>query len=223
MSRHRTRILPYVILAALAPLTACGDDGDDFGPNDNGPLSVEEARYIGEIIVSQSYEVGTAIPVFQSRPALSVANGGSAAATDSVEVTASRTLDCPLGGSVAADASILAVRDETTGAVEAELLVSHEHQGCVVQAPESGRQFTLDGAPAIVTDYLFATDASGTFSTDGSVSGAVDWATDGASGTCEFDVEVVGTRGIGQPIAISISGTVCGESIDQSVSVPAGD
>jgi hypothetical protein len=107
---------------------------------------------------------------------------------------------CPDGGSVVFD---------VTRSLEATAVAEEgfeDFQDCAGRA--SGRVFRLQGR--LDLSVLYYLDEFGRIiDVDGSLSGGLDWATEGRTGSCRLDLIVI-------PPASSVSGTACGLAVSQS-------
>jgi hypothetical protein len=130
-------------------------------------------------------------------------------------VTINESVECPNGGTV----SIAATIDEntTTGAVS--MTITQGFAGCK-SASSSGRVWTFNGKPNIVTTFSGSENAAtGVFSMNGTQKGGVSFASELGSGACDFDItfSMSGNDNTGQ-FSSTMSGTVCGRSVSQSIS-----
>jgi hypothetical protein len=118
-----------------------------------------------------------------------------------------------------ADVSLSGSFDDATEEGQLDIDVDAEHHGCVVETKDTGQRFTLDGAPSIDADLHLVTKPNDTFQLSGGYEGAVEWESEGRSGTCHFDLDFSGTvdqeTGAG---TATLSGTACGVSIEYDAS-----
>lgn len=202
------------ILAVTALLAAAACD-DATGPGD--ALTQAEANALAEIILGQTLAAGEE-GGFATQ---TVANPLLAAAPVSIDRETTVSLSCPLGGSFSAARTVSGTVDSETGAMDLSIALVQTHDGCGVRSAESGTEFTLDGAPNITSTQDFTTDGTGAFTLDGAMSGAVDWASGDRAGRCEISLEYAGS-GDGQGgFSMSLSGTMCGVTVSDQVSVGA--
>ncbi|MDH5758976.1 MAG: hypothetical protein OEZ65_05255 [Gemmatimonadota bacterium] len=187
---------------------ACGDGGT--GPGD--PLSDAEARALAAFIFTQSFTSANTAGVQSPAPV-----GGPSTAVGTIDIT--MTPPCPLGGTVGIVAGVSLTVDTATAAVQMDFAMIQTHDACRVPHQESGKVFTIDGAPDLTVDLRIATDGTGTSEVSGNISGALDWATDGRAGTCNIALVFTGTgdrlAGTG---STTLDGSMCGIDVSQTVS-----
>lgn len=209
MKRSKVCILA---VTALLATTACDDA---TGPGDS--LTQAEANALAEILLGQTVAAGEE-GGFAAQVA---ANPLVAAAPVAIDNETTVTLSCPLGGSFSAARSVSGTIDSETGAMDLSVGLVQTHDGCGVRSADSATEFTLDGAPNVTSTQSFTTDGAGAFTLGGTMSGAVDWVTGDRSGRCEVGLEYSGS-GDGQgAFSMTLSGTMCGVTISQEVSVGA--
>lgn len=196
----------FFALAGMLAVAACGDDG--VSP---GNLSEEEAQELATAIFSQS--LFDALTLNYEQPAQVEGGPQLAMYTATVETSGS----CPMGGVVAIDGTINVETDDQTGAGDVDFSVNLVHAACVVQG-EMGTQFTLTGSPSLVFDFLMSTDGAENAEFSGSLSGAVDWATDGNGGVCSIGYEFSGASSQ-NGFSFQTEGSVCGTTFTESFSV----
>ena len=194
-------------LALLLATAACGDSATDV----MGDLTEAEAAALAEVVA------GTVVSTVEANGAAATAARGPALATINQQV--SFEAPCELGGTVAIDGALdLVTNDETEELESLEYSVTQAHDGCVTES-QDGTTFTLDGAPNVTANLVVLAEGEAV-SMDGSYSGAVDWATDGKSGTCTLSVEFSLDLNLGSDTGSAMmSGTVCGMSFSNSVNV----
>lgn len=117
---------------------------------------------------------------------------------------------CPMGGQVALTMSV--VEESVADTVRLTTDATASPSGC--QLSSGGTRFTVDGRPSvrerIVTSFTGLFEA---FTLEGSVTGALDWQSDGRSGSCNIDLtlsEAPDSSGTGSSVAAVLSGTLCG-------------
>lgn len=192
-------------LAGMLAAAACGDDG--VSP---GNLTEEEAQELATAIFSQS--LFDALTLDYQQPAQT--QGGPQLASYSATVESMG--DCPLGGTVAIEAVVDVETDDQTGAGTIDFSVDLVHAACVVQG-DMGTQFSITGNPDLAFDFLMSTDAEENAEFSGSVSGALDWSTEGKDGTCSIGYEFSGSSSQ-NGFSFQTSGNVCGTTFSESFS-----
>lgn len=192
-----------VSLAALAVvgLAACG--GESTGPDTEG-LSGDEAEALSSVIISQALQSGFS--------ALGGGLGTSAPQLVPIYESLDALVSCPLGGSVSV-AGGLEGEYELSGAGSLSMDVTMVHQSCRLQDPPTGYVFTIDGAPDLTStmDMQIRSDLSASFT--GGNNGVVAWDLDGRTGSCALSIMWTGSVGADGTTDVSVSGTVCGDSI----------
>jgi len=199
------------LAAALAlGLAACGDftsSGD--------PLSESEAADLAAEIVEGGF-VG-----FGAQGAAPQGAPGEAAAR--VTITLNDTAPCDGGGTVAVAGTMTADVNQTTGAGTFEFNYSVAPSACQVTT-SGGKTFTLTGDPNIQVQGNFnwsETSADGSLTYDGKFK----WtSSDGRSGACGVNLEATydfnfGTTGSSG--TATLSGSVCGVTVNRTISVEA--
>jgi hypothetical protein len=212
MKRTVVPTLRLLSLVASAALAACGEStGVEI------ELSEAEAAALAEAVV-QSAIVATTNDL--SGPALA---SGPRPAPYSAEAAVAFTAGCLLGGSVRVDGSVEASGDYETGEGRIELSVTHDHQGCVVEA-DNGATFTFEGAPALSLDLVIERDGEGELNWAGTIGGAVDWATEEREGRCTVALAFAGlVSDVENAIEISVEGSVCQRAVELSWSLAVED
>jgi len=207
-------VVPYLRLFSLVAGAALGACGESTGVEVD--LSEAEAAALAEAVMQAAIFAtsnGTG-------PALA---SGPAAAPFSSEGDVSFTAECLLGGTVDVDGSVEASGDDETGEGRIELSVTHDHQGCMVEA-ENGLVFTFDGAPALSLDLVLETDGESEVGWAGTIGGAVDWATEEREGRCTIALAFGGlVSNVENAIEISVEGQVCRRAVELSWSLSVED
>jgi len=130
-------------------------------------------------------------------------------------ITITQTVDCPNGGTSSINASI----DDGGTTNSVAMTFTQGFSNCKATS-STGRLWTFNGKPNIVTTFAgTANEATGAFSMSGTQKGGVTFASDLGSGACDFDVtfSMSGNDNTGQ-FTGSMTGTVCGRSVSQSLS-----
>lgn len=132
---------------------------------------------------------------------------------------------CPLGGQVTLTMSVM--EESVADSVRLTTDATASPSGC--QLSSGGMRFTVDGRPSvrerIVTTFVGFFEA---VTLAGSVAGALDWQSDGRSGSCAIDLTLSGEpdlSGTGPSVAGVLVGTLCGHEtrLDvEGVSDPSG-
>ena len=205
------RSLRILSIVAGTALGACGDStGLDV------ELSEAEAAALAEAVMQN------AIFTTASGPTGPAQASGPAAAPYSSHMEVSFSAPCESGGTVDVDGEAEVSGDNETGEGRIELSVSHEHQGCVVEA-DNGVVFTFDGAPRLELDLVIESEGEAEVGWSGTIGGAVDWSTDERVGSCTVALTFSGLVSDAQDlIEISVEGAVCQRSVDLSWSLGVG-
>lgn len=162
-------------------------------------------------LFSMTRNAGT---VASQAPQASSANGPMAATVQShVQLDA----PCPLGGTVGLDANLTASAD--TSSVTLTYGVVETPRACVARDDDSGMTFVFNGAPSLTADYTLYSNLLDTLTLTGTVGGAVDWSTDGASGSCAVDLSFDGLWNPADSTGTaSLQGSVCNVQVNTTVS-----
>lgn len=196
------------VLALAVCLAACESSTE---PGDE--LSSSEAGALAAAILDLTLDAG----VSESAPAPRATGPATAPVTFDYDVQVEGP--CPLGGTMDVDLQVAGSFDSATQQGQLDLDVDAEHHGCKVKAEDTDQIFTLDGAPGIRAEFHLVSKPDQSYTLSGRYDGDVDWASDGRSGTCRFDLQFSGavsaTTGAG---AAKLTGTACGVSIDYDVS-----
>lgn len=130
-------------------------------------------------------------------------------------VTVNQTVDCPNGGSATINGSI----DEGTTGTSVSMSFTQGFSNCKATSSQ-GRMWTFNGNPNIVSTFTGTSNMqTGAFSFSGTQKGGITAASDLGSGACAWDVtySISGNENTGA-FSGSVSGTVCGRNISQSIS-----
>lgn len=181
-------------------LAACGGDGATAPEAEFTP---QEAAEVLEALTAVSSVFDLALDAGDLRTA-SVKNGGASESMPALTEPLDESVSCPNGGTTRIRGAVTV--NESTGA--ASIDVRQTYASCAVTT-ESNRTWTLNGDPDIRTT-LSATATSVT----GSQRGAVTVSSAGTSGRCAVNVtfNLTGTT-------FTVSGTVCGESVSETVNL----
>lgn len=188
----------------LAALTlACGDS--------TGP----QAK-LTEDQVSDMLEAMSMVASYGDVPgtALGADPFGTVTTTANATVTVSQTVDCPNGGSASVNGT--ATDDPTAGTMSAQ--ITQNFSGCRATS-ESGRLWTFDGDPNIVTSVSASyNETTGAFSLTATQVGGIRVASDVGSGSCQINLTLT-MSGNQTSFTGSLNGSACGHNIQQSVTV----
>lgn len=189
------------LVAALAvAVSACGDS--PLGPE--ADLSQEE--------VEEMMDAMSAVGAFSFFPTgFSVQSlDGTVAA---IVTPFNESGDCPSGGTVSTNGSINV--NETTGNFTAQY--TSNYNNC--KAPSStGRVWTFNGDPNISNTMTFSSNQStGAYTVSGTQSGGLRFSSNGTSGRCSISLNWTMTTNASGISSGNLTGTVCGESVSQSI------
>lgn len=210
----RVRIL-FGLSAALAfGLAACSDftsSGD--------PLSETEAAELAEALVAEGF---AGFGSFGAAPM-----GAPGESAERVTITLDDTAPCEGGGTVTLKGSMTADFNQTTGAGTFEFNYTVAPSGCEV-ATSGGKVFTITGDPNIKAtgDFSWSETSTGS-SFEGSLTyeGKFKWeSSDGRAGACGVDLKAnydFNISGTGSSGSATLSGSVCGVTVNRTVSVEA--
>jgi hypothetical protein len=192
-----------VLMATALGLAACESSTD---PGDE--LSSTEASALAAAILDLTLDAGMA------QTATAQLASGPAAAPRTFDTRTQVEGPCPLGGTMQADLHVAGAFDSATGQGQLDLDVTAQHRGCQVRAKETGQLFELDGKPSITAEFRLVSKPDQAFTLSGSYKGAVDWSSDGRSGTCSFDLTFSGnvSANTGNGTA-KLEGEACGANI----------
>lgn len=202
MSNSHTKYLALTLSVFLFGLTGCGDDDSPTGGSGN--LDQAEAEIMMEALVDAG------------GLALGYGGGGFAAPGDlaaNVVLDLDETSPCPGGGNVRLVGTV--TMDDTGENIDWS--ITQTHQNCQGTASSDGSTWTFNGSPSIITAFSAQT-AGEQLNMSGSQQGGISWSSGGRNGTCQIDVNY-SFSGAGETFSGSVSGTVCGHSISQSVQV----
>ena len=189
---------------ALAALTlACGDS---TGPS--AKLSEEQ--------VADMLDAMSAVASFGDvpGPALAADPLATVTAMANATVSVSQTVSCPDGGS----ASVNGTANDDPAAGTMSVQITQNFMGCRATS-ESGRLWTFDGNPNIVTNVSASyNETTGAFSMTATQVGGIRVASDVGSGSCQINLTLT-MSGNDTSFSGSLSGSACGHTIEQSVTV----
>lgn len=189
----RTHSLSAIAASLLLALAACGDS---TAPNAN----LDEAQI--EDMMDAMANAGVA--GFTPPPTGNMA-----------VVTITETVQCPDGGSSNVNATI----DDGGTTNSVSMTFTQGFSNCK-STSSAGRLWTFNGKPNIVTTFTgTSNETTGAFSMSGTQKGGITFASDLGTGACDFDLtfSMSGNELTGQ-FTGSMSGTVCGRTISQSLS-----
>ncbi len=187
-----------LLSCAAIGLAACGGDGATAPEADLTPAEAADVLEALTTVSSLSNFGPVALRSVDLKTLQSL--GSQPALTEQLD----ESIPCPEGGSTRARGAVTV--NDSTG--DATIDVRQTYTDCAVRT-ESNRTWTINGDPDIRT--IFSSTAS---SFTGSLRGAVVATSAGTSGRCTVNVTMSLTAS-----AVIISGTVCGESVADSISV----
>lgn len=209
MDKNCVRILALVAAVGFA---ACGDSSEVV-MSELTELTELEAQDLAGVVLLATFSSTGDIPV---QPALSPNGPQTVPFTFAQEFDG--TVQCPLGGTVGVAASLEISGDTESEAGHIEYTMTQIHDACVVTS-ENAVTFTLWGNPSMNVAFAVDNDGQGVVEWGGSIQGAIDWETGGRTGTCSIQMEFTGRDAAGATMTASMIGTVCGFSINQSLSI----
>ena len=185
---------------ALAVFTlACG--GDSTAPNVN--LSEEQ---VGDMLDAMSV-----VSAFDASGSSALRAGGQMA---SATLSFANSVSCPNGGNASVNGTV------SDGATQgsATLHITQNFSACAATS-EQGRVWTFNGDPHIVTDVTTSyNQTTGAYSMTATQVGGVRFSSNLGSGACEVNLTFTLT-GDQTSFSGTLSGTACGRTIQQSVSL----
>jgi hypothetical protein len=151
--------------------------------------------------------------------ALGTADVGTAANMAALVVNVGSTIDCPNGGSRSETGSMNI--NEETGSLS--ITATQDFAACKAMS-STGRLWTFDGSPSLTSTFnMTVNQTTNAFTMQGTQTGGLMVASDLGSGVCNFDLttSMTGTPGANETMTIagSISGTVCGKTIQVSIDI----
>ena len=204
MNRKSFRIMALIGAVGFA---ACGETSDLVMDE----LSEAEAQDLAGVVMLATFNSTGSVP----QPA---GVSGPQAVPFSFAAEFDADVECPLGGLANVAASLEVSGDTESEAGSVEYSMTQIHDACVVMS-ESGRTFTLWGAPSMNVAFTVENNGLGVVEWAGSAQGSIDWMTDGREGTCAVQMEFDGRQEGEAALAAEMLGTVCGFSISQAVSI----
>ena len=204
------RFVRTVALVGLFGVAACGED-DPVAIGD--PLSDVEAQELAFVLLGAAFETGLSGDSFA--PAMV---DGPAMAPFTINGSVDDTAPCPQGGTVSVSGSVSVTGDDETGALDLSFDVNTTHSGCGV--PGETMDFVLGSQ--LSTMFSLNSTGDGAVSWMGDVSGTVDWSGDDRSGTCTVDYGFDGEVVAETSLTVTLTGEVCGASINREFSYSVG-
>jgi hypothetical protein len=201
------RLLPLLALATLA--VACKDS-----TSSGDPLTQLEAEQLAAVLVEEGF-VGFEAPSAAS---------GAGAAVIPITITINDVGPCDGGGTVALSGTLTADIDPVSESGTLSYNYTMTPNSCEVTT-ESQQVFWVSGDPNLSVTGTFgwaATGFDGTLTYDGGFSFVAD---DGREGACAFDIDAAydvtldPNTGEATAASASMSGSVCGFTIDRSISI----
>jgi len=205
--KNRFRSIPSLVAGAAIVLTgACGDSTGPGGSDSGDPLSAAEAQ-----------EVSTEVLTLLSTTAFSgVGTSEAVQLTDlpgirfsvSAAPIETKTASCEGGGTVSVSGEV------SLGSNSATFDLTETITNCVVQGSTS--TFTVNGDPNVNLSGSMSSSGE-TFTIDWKMRGGFKYTSGGSrTGSCSVSVDIKGTvdlNNLTNPNAITVSGSVCGQSI----------
>ena len=176
-----------------------------------GELTETEAAELAAVIMESTFSntAGLAQPAQANGPAM-------------VPVEFSQSVDtslpCPMGGNVGVEATVDYYGDTDSQAFELDYSMTQTHDGCGATT-ENGRQFTLNGSPNLQLDIGIMSEDGQSAAWSGSITGAIDWESEGFEGSCSMTLEFGGSAAGESNANFEMNGSVCGHSVQQSLSI----
>jgi hypothetical protein len=193
------------VLVAGVAFAACGET--DPIPSE---LTEAEAEDLAGVLMLATFDATSGES--------GLAPAGPAATPYTYDASLSTDVQCPLGGVVAVTADVTVEGDTESEAATVDYSMTQVHDGCGVVS-ENDREFTLWGAPGLELDLLVASNGLGVVEWGGTVTGAIDWETDGREGTCEVALEFEARLEVEVSLDASLAGVVCGFDVSRTFSV----
>ena len=206
MNRKFVRIFA---LMATVGFGACGDGTDILA----GDLTEAEAQQLAGVLMSATFSSSASVP---TQPAATA--GGPLMTPFTFAAEIETTVQCPGGGSVDVAASVEVEGDDQTNAASIQYQQTQRHNACVATSDE-GKTFTLWGNPSMNAAFTVDTNGQGVVEWAGSIEGIIDWESAGMEGTCSVDLAFSGRSEADVSAAADLLGTVCGFSIEQSLTI----
>jgi len=204
-----TKIVRIFALVATVGFAACDETSDVV----LGELTEFEAQQLAGVVMSATFNSSSSVP---QQPALSP--DGPAAVPFEFATEIETVVQCPLGGVVDVAASLEVNGDTESEAANVQYSMTQIHDGCMATS-EEGKTFTLWGNPSMNAAFTVENNGQGVVEWAGSIEGTIDWESDGFEGSCSVALEFAGRDETGASSAAELFGTVCGFSIDQSMSI----
>jgi len=203
-----TRVVRVGILLASVAIGACGDSSDVV----MGELTEGEAQQLAGVVMGATFSTSATVP----QPALGPDGPQAVPFTFANEIET--TVQCDGGGVVGIAASLEVSGDTESEAASIEYQMTQIHDACVVTS-DDGSTFTLWGNPTMNAAFTVETNGQGVIEWAGSIEGSIDWESDGREGSCSIDMAFSGRDEAGASSVADLVGTVCGFSIEQSMSI----
>lgn len=204
-----TKLVRIFALVASVGFAAC-DGATDILP---GELTEAQAQQLAGVVMSATFSSSGSIP---TQPAPTAGGPQQVPVTFAAEIET--TLPCAGGGSVGVAASLEVNGDTESEAGNVDYQMTQIHDACVVTS-EGGQTFTLWGSPSMNAAFTVNNNGQGVVEWAGSVEGSIDWQSSGIEGNCSVAMEFSGRDEAGASSVAQLVGTVCGFSIDQSMSI----
>lgn len=214
-----------LLTAALAVglLSGCSD-----GTGPDADLTQEQAEKIAQAASQNAYQqdFGTAGSAAVQPTPLSLNLSGGISADTTLQYEASGEGPCRGGGTAAWSVEVDAFRGEARDSVTIDGTL--EYDACTSTVDSSTVTLTSVGDSAFAYSGLWLrSTADSTIQWSSDLTGSVEWALDGESGTCSLDLATdITVTGVGDPSAGSVDATtggrVCDHTVERSFSLEAG-
>lgn len=215
-----------LLTAALAVGSLISGCSDGTGPG--ADLTREQAEKIAQAASQNAYlqDFGTAgsAAVQPTPPPLNLSAGVSADTT--LQYEASGDGPCRGGGTAAWSVEVDAFRSEARDSVTIDGTLQYD--ACTSTVDSSTVTLTsVDDSAFAYSGLWVRSTADSTIQWSSDLTGSVEWALDGESGTCSLDLDTdITVTGVGDPSAGSVDATtggrVCDHTVERSFSLEAG-
>lgn len=224
MSRIEIRHVGLLTAAlAVGLLSGCSD-----GTGPDADLTREQAEKIAQAASQNAYQqdFGTAGSAAVEPTSLSLNLSGGISADTTLGYEVSGDGPCRGGGTAAWSVEVDAFRSEARDSVTIDGTLEYDACTSIVDSSTVTLTSVDDSAFAYSGLWLRST-ADSTIQWSSDLTGSVEWALDGESGTCSLDLATdITVTGVGDPSAGSVDATtggrVCDHTVERSFSLEAG-
>ena len=210
----------YSLIAAVALLASGCIDDPSLLSDDPIPITPQEAEILGLSVWRAGIEAQ--IEANETVVEETMAARAPAAAPEQFAEEVTVTSECALGGTVDASVGLFGTVDEEASTGDLTFSIQLVPQACGIERDDFSA--TLYGWPDLTLLLRLVVDGDGEIGISGSLDGGIRFSRDatGSYGFCFADVVFEGSGTSEGDVEYTLSGTMCGAPVDETVVYEAG-